>query len=458
MPATILILDDEDTFREDLAALLRKKGYVCHTSDHATAGIALAQDLRPDLVLCDVVMPGGGAVAVLRALEDTPEIGVIVMTAFGSLETAVEAFRAGAVDYLLKPLKVDEVHRKIVRFSEVQEARRKLQAARRHLSEEEAGVALVGEAPAMAAVRRLIAQVASIRTTVLVSGETGTGKDVVARALHRASPFRNEPYLAVNCAAFPETLLESELFGHVRGAFTGAVRDKVGLMEAAGGGTLFLDEVSETTLPVQAKLLRAVEQREATPVGATRPRRIEARIVASSNRNLDESVAAGTFRRDLLFRLRIIEIRLPPLRERKEDIPRLVEHFMAMCCRDLKRDVSGVEGDAMRAMLGYSWPGNVRELRNVVERAVILNQSGTLGLEDLPHALTGGIGPSAAPDDLRTALRLYEKEHLRRVLVETGGDKEAAARRLGIDLSTLYRKLGHHAQPGATAHRSFDEG
>lgn len=444
MAATLLILDDEDTFREDLAVLLRKRGYIVHTSGDATAGVALAQDLLPDVVLCDVVMPGGGAMAVLRALGESPETGVIVMTAYGSLETAVDAFRAGAVDYLLKPLGLEEVTRKIERFCNAQQEHRKLVATRRHTAVDDPPVDFIGESPGILATRKLVAQVAPIRTTVLITGETGTGKDVVARALHKASPWHGEPYIAVNCAAFPETLLESELFGHTRGAFTGAVRDKTGLMEAAGAGTLFLDEVSETTLPMQAKLLRAVEQREATPLGATRPRRIEARLIASSNRNLEESVTAGTFRRDLLFRLRVIEIRLPALRERREDIPLLVEHYVATCARELKRDIRGVDAGAMRMLFSYGWPGNVRELRNVIERAVILNQTGTLGTEDLPPALTGGAEPSAAPDDLRTAVRLYEREHLRRVLLECDGDKEAAARRLGIDLSTLYRKLGPH--------------
>ncbi|MFZ5477445.1 MAG: sigma-54-dependent transcriptional regulator [Myxococcota bacterium] len=440
MGASILILEDEERFREDLALLLRRRGYAVTTCGDAQEGIAIARDTRPDVLLCDVVMPGGGATAVLSGLGGI-DTGVIVMTAYGALETAVEAFRMGAVDYLMKPLNLDELLAKIERFCENLEVRRRLQAMRRDVSVQRGGGDLIGESAAIRAVRSLVSRVASKRATVLVTGETGTGKDVVARALHAESPWHEERFVAVNCAAFPETLLESELFGHLRGAFTGAIKDKTGLFEAARGGTLFLDEIGETSLVVQSKLLRAVERHEITPIGATRARAIDLRVVAATNRSLDELVRAGSFRQDLLFRLRVLEVHLPPLRDRREDVPLLTEHFLRHFRAEIGSEVTSVDPTAMRALQAYTWPGNVRELRNVLERAAILCRHPVIGQHDLPPNVATCDEPVPATEDLRAALRVFEREHIRRVLAACGGDKEEAARRLGVDVSTLYRKL-----------------
>ena len=441
MKPNLLIVDDEEPFREDLARLLRRRGFECRTTGDIEAAIETVRALGPCLVLCDVVMPGGGALALLREIGGTPEAGVFVMTAFGSLETAMEAFRAGAVDYLLKPLNVDEVDRKVRQFLDHQEALSKLSALRRELVRATEVTRLVGKSRAMARVHELIKRVAPTRTTVLITGETGTGKEVAARLLHQASPCREERFVAVNCAALPHSLLEGELFGYLRGAFTGAVRDKIGLVEAAKDGTLFLDEISEMNIETQAKLLRVVEQKEVLPLGATRPRTVDTRIVASTNRNLALCVKAGTFREDLFFRLSVMELHLPPLRERREDIPLLVEHFLRKFSADLKRDIRGIDRAAMQMFVAYPWPGNVREIQNVIERAAILTEDGMIAVEHLPERLSGNGPRRVMADDLRAALRIYEQEHIRHVLDAASGNKEEAARCLGIDPATLYRKL-----------------
>lgn len=442
MKGNILILDDEVGLREDLALYLRSEGYAVQTSGDALEGVEIACQSRPDVILCDVVMPGGGATALLAALAGQTDIGVFVMTAYGELEGAVAAFRAGAADYLLKPLELGELLTRIQRFSEHQELRRGMQALRRHIAVERPVSDIVGTGARMQAVRDFVARIAGRRTTVFITGETGTGKDVVARAIHAASPWAEERFISVNCAAFPETLLESELFGHVRGAFTGAVKDKTGLFEAARGGTLFLDEIAETSPAVQAKLLHVVERHEITPIGSTRPRPVDLRIISATNRNLDEAAAKGSFRLDLLYRLRVMEVSLPPLREHREDIPALAHHFLERFRVEIATEATEFEPAAMRAMLNYPWPGNIRELRNMLERAAILCHGGVIRVEDLFPALATANAAPAVTDDLRTAMRVYEREHIGRVLQAAGQDKEEAARRLGVDLSTLYRKLG----------------
>ncbi len=442
MRGRILLIDDETLFREDLASLLRQEGFDCRTAADGEEGLRRAEEEEPDVVLCDLVMPGIGGVEVVdrlaRLCGDTP---VILTTAYGSLETAVEAFRKGAADYLLKPIVPEDLLQKIRRCLEVRHLRRELLYLRRTLSEASTGTEIVGDSPAILAVRKLIAKVAEADSSVLITGESGTGKELVARALHEARCGETRPFVAVNSSALPRDLFESELFGHVRGAFTGAVRDKPGLFELAIGGTLFLDEIGQLPPDLQPKLLRAIEQREITRVGATHPIAAPVRVLAATNSDLRAEIEAGRFREDLYFRICVVEIALPPLRERREDIPLLVEHLLRRINARLKRRILGVDHAAMQTLMSAPWRGNVRELENVLERAVLLAEAEFLGLADLPAELTGAAHCPELSDDLRAAVRAYERQHIRQVLSATGGNREEAARRLGINASTLYRRL-----------------
>ncbi len=442
MSLKILIIDDEAMFRQDLATLLESEGFACRTAEDGEDGLRQAAADPPDVVLTDLVMPGiGGLEVVDRLAAVDPAPTVIVLTAFGSLETAVEAFRKGAADYVLKPLIADDLLAKLSRIQERRRLESELRYLRRAVSEAGAGSRIVGASPAIEKVRELIAKVAGVPSPVLILGETGTGKELVARAIHEAGEAEGAPFVAVNCSAVPRELFESELFGHVRGAFTGAVRDKPGYFELAVGGTLFLDEIGELPLELQPKLLRALDEQAVTRVGATRPVETPLRVIAATNRELQREVAAGRFREDLFYRIRVVEISLPPLHRRREDVPLLVEHLLGRLGGRLKRIFRGVAPEAMRALMAARWPGNVRELENVLERALLLAEGESLELEDLPGDLTGRLAPAIESDDLRAAVRAYEGHHIRQVLAAAGGNREEAARRLGIDPSTLYRRL-----------------
>ncbi|MEK7330023.1 MAG: sigma-54 dependent transcriptional regulator [Candidatus Eisenbacteria bacterium] len=442
MSERILLIDDEDMFREDLASLLRQQGFACRTAASGEEGLRAAQAEEPDLVLCDLVMPGAGGLEVVNRLAALyPELPVIVITAYGTLETAVEAFRSGAIDYVLKPAVPEDLLSKVTRCLEHSRLAREVRWLRREVSEVRTGARLVGASPAMENVRGLIAKVAASDSTVLIRGESGTGKEIVARAIHEVGRGPESPFVAVNCAAIPRELFESELFGHVRGAFTGAVRDRPGLFELASGGTLFLDEISELPLELQPKLLRAIERKEVLRVGGTHTVPTRARIVAATHRDLEAEAAAGRFREDLFFRVRVFEIVIPPLRERREDVPLLVEHLVSRLNARLKRHVLGVDHVAIRVLMSAPWRGNVRELENALERAILLTEDAYVGVADLPAELTGGVHCPELSDNLRAALRAYEREHIRQVLAATDGNREEAARRLGVDVSTLYRRL-----------------
>ena len=442
MSERILLIDDEDMFREDLASLLRQQGFACRTAASGEEGLRAAQTEEPNLVLCDLVMPGAGGLEVVNRLAALyPELPVIVITAYGTLETAVEAFRSGAIDYVLKPVVPEDLLSKMTRCLEHSRLAREVRWLRREVSEVRTGARLVGASPAMENVRGLIAKVAASDSTVLIRGETGTGKEIVAREIHEVGRGPERPFVAVNCAAIPRELFESELFGHVRGAFTGAVRDRPGLFELASGGTLFLDEISELPLELQPKLLRAIERKEVLRVGGTHAVPTRARIVAATHRDLKAETAAGRFREDLFFRVCVFEIVIPPLRERREDVPLLVEHLVSRLNARLKRHVLGVDHAAIRVLMSAPWRGNVRELENALERAILLTEDAYVGVADLPAELTGGVHCPEISEDLRAALRAYEREHIRQVLAATDGNREEAARRLGIDVSTLYRRL-----------------
>jgi DNA-binding NtrC family response regulator len=373
---------------------------------------------------------------------------VMLMTAFGGLDTAIEALRLGAVDYLVKPFKQEELIAKVQRIAE----HRKLVLENRNLrrvAEAGAPKGIVGNSPAMTKVLETVDRVASLPSHVLITGESGTGKDLVARAIHERGSRAKAPWVPINCAAIPEALLESELFGHVKGAFTGAVDHKEGLLKTAGDGTIFLDELGDMPLAVQAKLLRAIESREIQPVGSTRRVQIQARVLAATNRDLRAEAKAGRFREDLYFRLAVVEIHVPPLRERREDIPLLASHFVEKYARELGRDVRGVSREALRHMAGHEWRGNVRELSNAIERAVIFAAGNEITPADLPDHVRAAEprDPEYSPD-LRAATAEFERAHILRVIEQCGGNKRKAAKVLGMGVTSLYRKLGAAAGDG----------
>ncbi len=442
MTAKILIIDDEDLFREDLASILRDEGYECKTAADGEEGLSTAADFDPDMVFCDIVMPGKTGIEVLDEIMSTnPKKCVVMITAYGTLETAIEAFRKGASDYIMKPLLIEDVLRKITRLIDHERLLRELIFLRREVSRVTDNMAMVGRSDTMKNVLDLISKVSATRSTVLITGESGTGKELVARAIHQTGDSANNPFVAVNCAGIPEYLLESELFGHVKGSFTGAIANKEGFCRIAGDGTLFLDEIGEMAVSLQAKLLRVLEENEFVRVGETKSIPLTARVITSTNRNIRDFIDTGEFRKDLFFRIAVFEIHLPALRERRSDIPLLVEHFIRKFNNELKRSCLGVTNDVIRKFISYSWPGNIRELRNVIERAMIVMSEESIALSDLPPEIAGGSDPMEDSDELRSAVRVYEREHIKRVIEASGGNKEEAARRLGINSSTLYRKM-----------------
>ncbi len=451
-PGRILVVDDEEVLADTLREFLQGEGYEVAVAHDAAAAIDLADRFEPDVLLCDVQLPGADGLELLdRLLRLRPETMAVMITAYATVESAVAAFRRGAQDYLMKPVLFDELLAKVGRLIEGRRLRREVQVLRRQLHAAAGTGDLVGDGPSMRRVKDLIRRLGPSRSTALITGESGTGKELVARALHAAGPVPDAAFLAVNCAAIPHDLLENQLFGHVRGAFTGADRDFSGLFVAAGRGTVFLDEIGELPPATQAKLLRAIEAKEVLPVGAARPVAVAARVVAATNKDLPAEVAAGRFRADLYYRLNVVAIDLPPLRDRPEDVPQLVEGLLAKHARRLGRPPASVDNAAMRLLAAAPWRGNVRELENALERALILADGPTLGPADFAGTLDAA--PSIddldpAGDDLRAALARHERRHLARVLARCDGDKREAARRLGLGLSSLYRKLEEHGMKG----------
>ena len=443
MTVAILIADDEPGVRESLAEVLRDAGYAVETAADGTAALAALEAHEFAVIVTDIRMPGADGLTVLRrARELAPQTVVLVMTAHASIETAVEALRSGAADYVLKPVLFDDLLTKVERILEHRELVWQTQMLRREL-EQHVDLDLVGKSAVMREVQTLIGKVSPTHSNVLISGESGTGKEVVARAIHAASPLRNKIFLPVNCAAIPESLLESQLFGHLRGSFTGAVTAQEGLFSRARGGTIFLDEIGDMPLALQSKLLRVVESREILPVGATTPVKVDVRLVAATNRDLGKMAEEGAFREDLYYRLNVVNIHLPPLRERREDIPGLVDFLIQRHRRDLKRPFKGIDNAALKLLLSQPWKGNVRELDNVIEHAMIVGEGEWITLADLPRPLRDKDTDLAqlVGDDLRDALRAYEKIHIQSVLRRTANDKRAASERLGLSLSSLYRKI-----------------
>jgi len=440
----VLVIDDEEVIASTLAEFLTGEGFEVAVANDARSAVALASQFEPDVALCDIQLPDADGLDLLnRLLRDRPDTLIMMITAYATVETAVGAFRRGAQDYLMKPVMFDELLAKIDRMMTFRRLVRENQALRRQLHTPVSPDTLIGQGPAMQAVKTLIRKVGPTRSNVLITGESGTGKELVARALHASGNDPNSPFLAVNCAAIPNDLLENQLFGHVRGAFTGADRDQAGLFVAAGNGTVFLDEIGELPPATQAKLLRAIENKEVLPVGATRSLSVAARVVAATNKDLPTEVAAGRFRADLFYRLHVVNIPLPPLRDRSEDIPDLVAFLLEKHAKRMGKRVMALDNASLRRLTLAPWRGNVRELDNALERAVILADGPILTPDDFPDELMGGDArnPTDPGDDLRAALAQFERAHIGRVLSESGGDKREAARRLNLGLSSLYRKL-----------------
>lgn len=446
--ARILVVDDEPSMREFLEILFRREGYeVSAASDYDTARLALESD-DYDLMISDIQMPGRSGLELLRTCHDvSPDTVVIMITAFATTENAIEAMKEGAYDYITKPFQVDEIRlvvekalEKKLLASENRRLRSELRSQQRHRS-------LVGSSSSMQRVYELIGQVASTKTNILIAGESGTGKELVARAIHAESDRAEKPFVAVNCAAIPETLLESELFGHVKGAFTGAIHNKSGLFEMADGGTLFLDEVGDLTPPLQVKLLRAIQDKTIRRVGGTQDRRIDTRILAATNRRLEDEVAEGRFREDLYYRLNVIQIELPPLRERLDDLPLLAHHFVEKYARELEKPIRGLTEEALRRLSEYRFPGNVRELENIIERAVALSRDEWIDVDALPptvlqHPLeVENLHVPAEGINLDAILAETERRYLLDALARAGGIKKRAAQLLGISFRSFRYRL-----------------
>jgi two-component system response regulator PilR (NtrC family) len=444
LKGSILVADDEEGVRESLLAVLSEEGYeVTATADGGEA-LRLLDTREFDLVISDLRMPGADGMQVLQhAREVAPQTLVLLMTAHATVDTAVEALRRGAQDYMVKPIIFDDVLHKVEYLLEHRQIAWENQFLRSQVDRRWDFENLVGQSSAMMEVMHLVKRVAPVPSTVLITGESGVGKEVVARAIHHFSERRDAIFLPVNCGAIPETLLESQLFGHLRGSFTGAVANQEGLFQRARRGTIFLDEIGDLPLGLQVKLLRAIEAKEIHPIGATVPMKVEVRVIAATNQNLRQAVEKGKFRDDLYYRLNVFGIEIPPLRERREDVPPLVDHFIRLHNHDLRKQFKGADGATLKVFMSLPWKGNVRELDNVIEHAMIVGDGDWITLSDLPRGVQpeGATIAMQAGDNLREALRVYEKAHIQAVLVRCKNDKKAAADRLGVSLSSLYRKI-----------------
>jgi DNA-binding NtrC family response regulator len=446
MKRRILVVEDDEIFLRPLQRTLEVAGYEVLVAPSGEDAIDRLKDEDVDLVLTDKRLPGMDGVELVRRLRaEHPDLGVVVMTAYGTIESAVEAMRLGAADYLVKPFEAAEVLMVVRHAIEFQELRAASRARLRRNQERFTLRNIVAGSAVMQELFELLRAVAELDTTVLIYGETGVGKELLARSIHFSGPRRDKPFVAVNCAAIPADLFESELFGFRKGAFTGAAETRRGLFQTANGGTLLLDEIGEMPLGLQSKLLRVIEERQVTPLGAERPQEIDVRFIATTNKDLQAEVDRGTFRRDLFYRLSVLPIRVPPLRERVEDIPRLAQHFLAESARRAKKPVRAIAPAAMQALCRYPWPGNVRELENVIERAVIVARGDTI--TDVERFLTGE--PERARVDLSLPFREakarvveeFERAYIAGVLEAHGGKLTAAAKHADMDPKNFWEKL-----------------
>ena len=452
--ARVLVVDDEKSMRDLLSITLEKEGYDVLTAAGGEAAIEALRRDATDAVITDLRMPKVDGLQVLRAAKEiSPDVAVIVITAVASTETAVEAMKLGAYDYITKPFKLDEVSLIVRNALERKRLRDENLYLRKQLETQHRFENIIGKSGRILEVFDTIRKISDSPSTAMITGESGTGKELVARAIHFNSLRRDKPFVSVNCGAIPEGLMESELFGHVRGAFTGAVSNKIGLFSAGEGGTLFLDEITEIPPLLQVKLLRAIQTREIRRVGDTKDMKTDVRLIAASNRNLEDAVKDGFLREDLYYRLNVIPIQLPPLRERREDIPLLVAHFLQKFGKDLGKEARGVAPEAMIVLERYHWPGNIRELENVLERAIVLGAGDMLGIESLPETLrrerpVKGMEAVELPEDgldLEATLDTIERGYLQRALDRTGGVQTKAAELLKMTFRQFRYKLQKHS-------------
>jgi DNA-binding NtrC family response regulator len=453
--ANILVVEDDQQMRDLLREALEDDGYAVEAVGGGRAGIERVRAGGIDLVISDVKMPDLDGLDLLREIKAvTPSPHVITITAFGSIDTAIRAVKLGAFDYITKPFEIDQLILSVEKALAERALRSEVARLRAEVQRSYRWGDMVGKSPVMRALFEMIRRLSASDVTVLITGESGTGKELVAKSLHFNSPRKSRPFVPLNCATIPDTLLDSELFGHKRGAFTDARADRAGLFVEANGGTLFLDEIAELSPALQAKLLRAIQEGEIRPLGASRAERVDVRVIAATNKDLEARLKSGAFREDLYYRLNVVHIHLPPLRERAEDLLALSDHFLSACAARAGKEVRGLHEGAKKALLAHPWPGNVRELENTIERAVALCEGGIIRLEDLPSAVRER--RPGEPDTLQTALARgltldeLEREYIQRVLTAEGGNKTRAAQRLGLDRKTLYRKLEEYAAVGGS--------
>ncbi|HEV7905191.1 MAG TPA: sigma-54 dependent transcriptional regulator [Pyrinomonadaceae bacterium] len=457
--ANILIVDDEQGMRQLLSLVFGRAGHQVRAAENGRRAVELLREASADLIVSDVRMPDMGGIELLRAARElSPDVAVVMMTAFATVETAREAFKLGADDFIQKPFDVDELKLIVEKALELRQLKQEIQGWRKTQSERGRLDQIIGRSPRMQAVYQMIETVAAVQSTILITGESGTGKELVARAVHNLSPRNDKPFVSINCGAFTETLLESELFGYVRGAFTGATANRKGLFEAADKGTIFLDEIGEMSPAMQVKLLRVLQERKVRPVGGHEELSVDARVIAATNRDLPAMVKAGTFREDLFYRVSVIPIELPPLREKREDIRELVMHFAEKYSAQAGRSLTVSEG-AMELLERYSWPGNVRELEHTIERAVALERTEQIQPERLPEQITNYsparvAGALDLPEDglnLTAHLDQLEKTYLLEALRRTGGNQTRAAELLQLSVRSLRHLLDKHGIRNLTA-------
>ncbi len=467
--AKVLVIDDEANLRKVLAAMLRRDGFEVTVAVDGEQGLAEFNKNGADIVVTDLVMPKAGGMEVLRAVNAAnPDVPVIIITAHGTVDSAVEAIKAGAFDYITKPYEQAELSAVIAKAAKAHDV-----AQRSVRADAKARAAIIGESPQLQDVFKIIDKVADTPSTVLINGESGTGKELIASALHGASSRRDKPFIKINCAAIPHNLLESELFGYERGAFTGAVTSKPGRFELADGGTLFLDEIGEIPVEMQVKLLRALQEGEFERVGGIKTTRVDVRLIAATNRELQSEIEAGRFRKDLYYRLAVVPIVLPPLRERRADIPMLAGHFVEKYNRKLNKKIESISDDAMALLQAYNWPGNIRELENLIERVLLFADGPSITAKDLPDPVRQGSGTpapalSAAPleaatgegglkDIVRMKAAELEKDLITKALEETGGNVTRAARLLQISRKSLQTKMKEFGLRDTTPPDARDE-
>jgi len=442
--AKILVVDDEESMCKFMQIMLKKEGYCVSTSQDAPTALERIKSENYDLVIADLMMPEMSGLELLsQAKSANPDLDFIVMTAFASVDSAIEALKKGAFDYITKPFKVDEIKIAVRKSLEQKEIVHENVQLKKELKTRFDFDCFIGNSPEIVKLKKMAEKISISDSTVLIQGESGTGKELIARAIHYHSPRSNKPFITINCAALPENLLESELFGHVKGSFTGAIKDKEGLFKVADGGTFFLDEVGMTSSAIQAKLLRALEEKEVNPVGSTAPIKVDVRLIAATNADLEQEVKLGNFRADLYYRLHVIPLRIPPLRERKDDIKLLSSYFIREYCRKMQTEEKDITEEAMKRLLSCKWLGNVRELENALEHAVLLSKGSQITVEDLPQDIKEGREIDLVTETQPTTpmLETIEKAYIFWVLNQTGWQKSKAASILGIDSSTLYRKI-----------------